>query len=285
MLQAQFGRSGEGPGEFIAPSGLAFISDTVLAVIDFRGNFISLFDRRSGTYYRRRGFEGSYRSISFGRDSLWLGLWNARLNTAVALWSVADDSISHLVPIPDVYPPQSLTRMLLDNTLVVPYGDSLVVAFAGDRRITIANRAGGRIATFEIPVASRRGLPIDVEARMSKSSSIEEAVLQSSYLLALGRLSSGALLVVHADMELKSKIYLMDVFVSIVSPDFKQACVDAKLPLGRQAQPWIAMSGDTLVTLEQLVTESDRPVSIVRRFLLDQSSCVWMSTALESALP
>lgn len=279
---AEFGGSGEGPGEFIAPSGLAFTSDTTVAVIDLRGNFISLFDRRSGKYYRRRAFAGSYRSVSVGHDSLWLGLWNAERGTALALWSIADDSISYMMPLPEVYAPQSLTQMLLNNTVVAPFGDSLVVGFAGDRRLVIATQRGVRLATFEVPAATRRGLPSDIEERMLKTSSIEGAVLQYSYLLSLRRLESGALIVIHADAQLKSKVYLMDLFVSVISPDFKTACVDARLPLGREAQPWFASRGDTLLILEQTVDVSDRPVSTVRRFLIDPSSCTWLPTGLEA---
>lgn len=73
----------------------------------------------------------------------------------------------------------------------------------------------------------------------------------------------------------------MDLFVNIVSIDFTHACVDARLPLGRDAQRWISIAGGTLAVLEQLVTASDRPVTIVRRFLLDQSTCAWLPTGRE----
>jgi len=76
-------------------------------------------------------------------------------------------------------------------------------------------------------------------------------------------------------------MYLMDLFVSIVSIDFTHACVDARLPLGRDAQRWISIAGDTLAVLEQLVNASDRPVTIVRRYFLDQSTCVWFPTGIE----
>lgn len=281
-LVAQIGQSGEGPGEFLAPSGLAFLSETELAVIDFRGNRISLFDQRSGAYHRRRPFEGSYRAISGGRDSLWLGLWNERLGTAVALWSVSNDSLTNLVPIPDVYVAGSVRRMLLDNTLVSAFGDSLLVGFAGQERLLVTSRAGETVATFRVPVVRRRGVPEDVEQRMRGAASLEAAVRESSYLLALNRLASGAVVVVHADMELKGKVYLMDVMVSLVRADLRTACADAPLPLARDAQPWIAFAGDTIVVLEQVVVDPDRTKSIIRRFTLDDCSCDWRSTDYES---
>jgi hypothetical protein len=271
----RIGRSGEGPGEFVAPTGLAFPNDSTVAVLDLRANQISLFTRESGRFIRRRPFEGSYRSISAGRDSLWLGLWNARLGTSIALWSVTDDTISHRLPLPSVYGPQDWRTMLLDRTIVVPISNALLVAFAGQESLLLTDPNGLVIDSLAVPVLRRRGIPDDVEERMRAEGTMEGAWRIASYLLAAERLVNGHVAIVHADMELKDRTFLMDVFVSLLSPDLKRACVDEPLPLTGEAQPWLAFRGDTLFALEQVTADSERVRTVVRRFVPNPTACSW----------
>lgn len=275
-FRGRIGRSGEGPGEFVAPTGLAFPNDSTIAVLDLRANQISLFTRDAGRFIRRRPFEGSYRSISAGRDSLWLGLWNARLGTSIGLWSVVDDTISYRLPLPSVYGPQDWRTMLLDRTIVVPIRDSLLVAFAGQEALLLTDPNGTVIDSLALPVIRRRGVPDNVEERMRSEGTMEGAWRIASYLLASERLATGYIAIVHADMEFKDRTFLMDVFVSLLSPDLTRACVDEPLSLTGEAQPWLAFHGDTLLALEQVTADTERVRTIVRRFVPDPALCSWV---------
>jgi len=274
--RGRLGRSGEGPGEFVAPTGLAFPNDSTIAVLDLRANQISIFTRDSGRFIRRRPFEGSYRSISAGRDSLWLGLWNARLGTSIALWSVAEDTISHLLPLPAVYAPRSLRTMFMDRTIVVPLGDSLLVAFAGQEALLLIGSDGIPLDSLAVPVRRRRGIPEDVEERMRAEGTTEGAWRIASYLLSAAQLRSGHIAIVHADMELKDRTFLMELYVSLLSPDLRRACVDEPLALVGEAQPWIAFRGDTLFALEQVTAGSESVQTVVRRFTPLPDRCAWL---------
>lgn len=68
------------------------------------------------------------------------------------------------------------------------------------------------------------------------------------------------------------------VYVSVLSPDRRQACVDAELAVSRDTEPLMAFSGDTLFVLEGHV-QGQRVRSTVKRYLVSSAGCDWVPTS------
>jgi hypothetical protein len=280
----EIGRSGQGPGEFSGPTGLAFLNDTTVAVLDLYGNTISLFDTRTGAYRRRRSFDGSYWSLSASRDRVWLGLWNRQRGTAVALWNTREDSISHLVALPPFYADSLTFRgQLLGHTVVVARDTGMLVSYAAQEELLLADARGQPVAHLRVPLRQRRGVPQNIEERWSGARSPAEMYGLSSHPMRLHQLSSGRIVIVHADMELTTaSAFLQDIYLTLLSDDLTQACIDAPVSVTRQAQPWFAFATDTLLVLEQVVLDTNRAVSRVRKYTIDDATCEWVPVVWSS---
>lgn len=79
--------------------------------------------------------------------------------------------------------------------------------------------------------------------------------------------------------------FLQDIYLTLLSDDLTQACIDAPVRVTRQAQPWFAFAIDTLLVLEQVVLESNRAVSRVRKYTIDDSTCAWVPVVRSSVAP
>ena len=186
-----------------------------------------------------------------------------------------NDEISHRLPLPGVYGLRDWRSHILDRTVVVPTGDSLLVAFAVQETLLLTDAHGTLVDSLALPVIRRRGVPDDVEERMQTSGSAEGAWRIASLLHSAHRLSDGQIALVHADMEFTNGTFLMALFVSLLSRDLQRACIDERLPLTGESQPWLAFRGDTLFALEQVTEGSDRVRTIVRRFTPAPERCTW----------
>lgn len=276
-MRSEIGRGGQGPGEFSGPTGLAFLNDTTVAVLDLYGNTISFFDVRTGVYRRRRSFDGMYESINAAGDSVWLGLWNRQRGTAVALWDTKTDSISHLVKLPPFADSLSFRGQFLTGTVVVARDSGILVGFAAQEDLVLADTYGHVVAQLRIPAERRRGVPQDIEEQLANAKSPEEVYRLSSRPMRLHQLTSGRIVLIHSDFELtKSSTFLQDIYLTILSEDLGHACIDAPVSVTRQAQAWFAFATDTLLVLEQIVLDTDRAVSRVRKYLIDDSTCQWV---------
>lgn len=67
------------------------------------------------------------------------------------------------------------------------------------------------------------------------------------------------------------------VWVGVLSPDLKRACVDAELPVSQDARSMETFRGDTLFQLDRRMV-GDRLETWIRLFLIDPSGCDWIST-------
>jgi hypothetical protein len=282
----EIGRGGQGPGEFSGPTGLAFLNDTTVAVLDLYGNTISFFDVRTGVYRRRQSFDGMYESINAAGDSVWLGLWNRQRGTAVALWDMKTDSISHLVKLPPFADSLSFRGQFLTGTVVVARDSGILVGFAAQEDLVLADTYGHVVAQLRIPAERRRGVPRDIEEQLANARSPEEVYRLSSRPIRLHQLTSGRIVLIHSDFELtKSSTFLQDIYLTILSEDLGHACIDAPVRVTRQAQPWFAFAMDTLLVLEQVVLDTNRAVSRVRKYTIDDSTCAWVPVVRSSAAP
>jgi len=175
---------------------------------------------------------------------------------------------------------------LLGHTVVVARDTGLLVGYAAQEELLLADARGRPVAHLRVPVGRRRGVPQNIEERLSAARSPEEMWGLSSHPMRLHRLSSGRIVIVHSDIELTTSLaFLQDIYLTLLSDDLTQACIDAPVSVTRQAQPWFAFTMDTLLVLEQVVLDTNRAVSRVRKYTIDDATCEWVPVVRSSVAP
>ena len=99
----------------------------------------------------------------------------------------------------------------------------------------------------------------------------------------LWRLSDGRLLVVHLDIEAvmgPKRIVGMTgtPYVTVLSRDLTQACVDGTIDVDRGSRPTFAVKRDRLFVLQQVVAQARLTASaVIRSFSIDDTKCRWVA--------
>ncbi len=272
---ASYGSKGDGPGEFRDAGEVVVMDSAVAAADDARGLF-NLFDRASGRYLGQHRYEGVLRSSAVAKGGeVWLGAQSLQSRTGVARWDAAAGTTRRLVPLPREYVESQPIGGIFNGVFVAPWADTLLVGFAGPGALRLAWSDGTVLDTIAVPAARRLGVPADIAKRVEKLS-YPEIFQAISVLFSLHRLPDGRFALVHHDQQVdRSGGVTARVFLSLLSPDRRRACVDAEVPAGRAAQPKTAFRGDTLFVLDQSV-QGDRAETTVRSYTIDDRRCGWI---------
>lgn len=289
-LARTYGRPGRGPGEFLTPTLVFVLDEGTLAAADDEHARIHLFDRRTGAFLRsvpHEGRLGSSPPVVLG-ETVWMPSHNRGRGSSVLAWNAGGDGVRYLVPLPADYvrSAQGLGRYAAFYSMGVltAWADTLLVGMNG-RNELLLTRADGRVLdTLHVPAARRRGVPDDVRARLDedRKATAREIFRTASILNQAARAPDGSTLLVHHDSDLEGELpgglITARVFASIVSPDRRRACVDAEIPVSRDARPIEGARGDTLFVLDRRITAGERLETWVIAYRLDTRRCEWLPT-------
>ncbi len=302
------GRSGSGPGEFRSIDPFGYAGQSTLLHADDGERRINVFERLTGQWLGALPYSGVLSWISTNGDDYLFGLTSRGAGLVVARASaeqihhgvagLADDLLlASMIPLPAEY--QRYPRLIAwDDTKVVATGDTIVVAFGGLSYLTRTVAPAEAPDTLKIPACQRRGSPPAVleqwftrtvrdrrEARLVNQ--MTESAL--SALLGLWRRADGSYVVWYQDPSWESEGRIMKgvAYLSVISPDLNRVCVDARVEAPGNARPRLAMHGDTLYSLDQVILERDPPesISVIRRYLIDTAECTWLPTSSEDRSP
>lgn len=268
-----YGRKGRGPGEFREVSQMFDRGDRLFVDDAGTGTF-NVFDRATGKPVGVRRHEGVFYDVRLRGDTAWMGMQNLTRGSAVARWDMSADSMEYLVPVPSEYRRSPPLAGIYNGVFVVPWADTLLVAFQGSDELYLFSSAGRALDTVSLPVRRRRGVPDDIVSRLEKMP-YPEMFSAASGVFSVGRLSGGRTAVVHFDQRIEGSAISAEAFVSLVSGDRRRACVDGALPGSRDAPPRVLFRGDTLFVLEQRLTEDERAQTSVSAYLLNTDGCAW----------
>jgi hypothetical protein len=276
-------RGGSGPGEFKAPGPIAFLADGTVAIVDWARDVILLVDS-AGTELHRIPLSGyAYSLFAGGGDTLFAGVLNRQPPYTSLRIIVTTSGAQHpAVMAPDEYAESSQLRVMNPHVSVVRTGDHLVVGYSGSNLLHDST-PGEPMRAFEIPLRHRRRLPANLLEQYSKPLPDSIVAGMASVLTWLFPLANNRLMAVHMDYTLNGRSLTASGWISVVDLTTRQGCVDAVLSVSGVGKPVLATHGDTLLVLEQRATATGDPESVVFKYTVSDSGCVWRD--LEEVAP
>lgn len=282
LLLRAFGRHGAGPGEFATPTTIGLAGDSLVLVNDQNNLRFVSFDLRTGLPGSSLRREGPVSSMQVFRDTVWLGYRDIEGRTAVGRWVPPQPQVDPMVPYPAGIRESTYMLERFWQLHVLAWPDTLLLGFIAAPDLVLASHRGDLLSTVRIPAIRRRGVAPDIADRLTTLATNPAAQAGTfSVLQAVGRGTRGRVLLVYFDQVLHGNRFTATGWVSVVSADFGSACLDAGLPLSQDSFGRVALRGDTVFTLEQAVTSSDKPVSFVRAYRIDTDDCTWEPTTLQ----
>lgn len=288
-LVRTYGRPGSGPGEFRTPTLVFVVDESTVAAADNEQALIHLFDRGSGVLVRSVKYQGRLGStvpIALG-STLWMASRDRARGTSALAWDRRTDSVRYVVPLPAAYRAsmRGMGRYAAFHAMGVltAWADTLLVGMRGRNELLVATADGRVVDTLDVPVSRRRGVPEDVQETIDDAKiSARDLFRTASALDQVFRRADGSLVLVHHDADLEGQLpgglITARVFVSIVSPDRRRACIDTELPVSQDARPIEGFRGDTLFLLDRRIVGEERVETRISSYLLDTSSCGWVPT-------
>jgi hypothetical protein len=275
-----YGRQGEGPGELRKAAVPIVLDDSTVAVTDDGKRAITLYNRQTGDYQRSLPYEGIVRSAALQADHIWFGAQDIQRRTGIIEWTLSSDKLRYLVQLPQEYLHSSPLAGIYTGVYAAPWADTLLVGFQGLNRLYLTGWDGRVLDSLDIPVRHRKGVPPDIVALMSPEAklSFPEMFSLSSALFLLQRRPSGGFILVHEDASISGRLITATVFVSLLSKDRRRACVDSYLDVSQDAQPVMALQGDTLFTIEQIIV-GERTNTYLKRTLIQDGDCQWLGVS------
>ena len=272
-----YGKKGKGPGELTNPGPVAVIGDSVLVVTDRSTRTLSTFDLRSGRFGRSVRFMGNPLSLVPSGDTVWFGAIRMGAGTSTAFWALAADSVEYAGPRPPAAYFESPQLAAIHTFAPIErWSDTILVGYTGHHALYVADGSGALRDSLVPPAVHRRGVPVDLGARFARGGlTPEQEASMSSVLAGVHHTPSGAILLVHLDYVIRGTAPTATGYVSVLSPDLRRACVDARLDLSQDARPVIGFLGDTIYTLEQHVAVENRASTVVRKYTIDSDGCSW----------
>ena len=127
-------------------------------------------------------------------------------------------------------------------------------------------------------------MPPDAQERIDDPNfdvSFKQRLEILSTLEGLYRMPDGSMVAVHHDGLIVGEPpmvdFLADVYLTVLSPDRRTACVDAPVPFANQLRTQIAAARDTLFLLDRTLTAlGDTMTTWIRVYEIDTSECDWL---------
>lgn len=299
-LEAVIGRHGGGPGEFNRiRAGTIFLDDTLL-VQPLEGTSLIVIDARTGKEVNRLRTIGRMTSSAQMGPDVALGLLAYGMEGTVALLP-RDSLVSSTTPIsptavsvPIVYSTFQRLRSFA-GVQVTGWVDTILVGFSATNILIRRDWHGERSDTILVPVRIRRGVPRFQILRFDDPTlSPHEALSAISMLLGVWHQSTGEIVLWYQDGTTEDPgnpraPRLATAFLTVLTPDLKQACVDARLEAPGTGLTRLTLVSDTLYSIDQqtdipnVVGDSVR--TLIRRYVIDTSRCDWKPTLMRTDRP
>lgn len=279
--RAYIGRRGDGPGEFrTGPTTVRADGDSAV-VVD--GGFVIqrfLLHSREEVLRRPTPYGAGFGHIMAARAGrVYFAHVDRNARTTVGFVSTPSDSAVYGGPFPDPLPRSQLIADYLSfSQLAVLGGDSVALVLQSSEYVFLGPFKGP-FDSLRVPVVRRRGTRPDILAGLIAGQVGSESPLTKLTMPSLlSRLPSGELVYVGFDAELVShNRFAGTMYVSVVDPAGRRACVDAPIAAPTDPPPWAALAADTLVVLVQEVAD-DRVWTVVRKYQIQTDHCQWLAT-------
>lgn len=286
-----YGRPGPGPGEFSDLGPAIVLGDSVVVGADHRRDVFQLFSREDGSYLGTYHYSGriGFGGVSVTEDGVVFASRDVAKRTIAAVWRYPDSAINYMVPLPEPYL-RSATRQDGGtgrfsgfNTMgsAVAWADTMLVAMSGLNEAYLATTCGVVLDTLHVPAVRRRGVPEDIQERMDDWGFRSAGFELSSVLRGFYRLASGETVVIHHDEVLEGEqptgTITGDIYLTVVAPDRKTACVDGLAPHWKEMRAVHTVARDTLFLLDRRLNASEDGLeTLVRAYRIETAGCKWL---------
>jgi hypothetical protein len=277
-----YGSRGDGPGELQTPLAVRILDDTMIAVTDWRRRDVSFFHRTQGRFLSRLSVAGPASGITGTAARVWVGVLNLSAQSSVEEITPPTGGSRASVAPPAIYKPSSPATQAHGQVFPLPVGERLIVGFAATDFL-LAVTTTGQVDTIRLPIAQRRGVPPNLEARYATIRGPGDYYEMLSALVALERGQGGTIVAVHADASVgpgatfgvgpgAQDPFTYTVFVSVLGANVAHVCADVRIPLTGETAPAVAVRGDTLLFVDQAADGDAHPWKI-RRFVVSPAMC------------
>ncbi|MDE2718115.1 MAG: hypothetical protein OXI33_14040 [Chloroflexota bacterium] len=290
-LSQMYGGVGEGPGEFLDLGPAFILNDTVVVGVDDQRRLLQMFRRADGSVLGSQPYRGRVGASGYSQvgQSVVFPSRELRGLTSVAIWSIPDQQIDYVVPLPDEYVRSAIRPdgfvgqfaafQSLGNS--VAWEDTILSGMSGLNSVFVSTWDGITFDTLRPPAVRRRGVPEDIQQRMDANDLPEGPFEISSGLLGLYRLSDGAIVLFHHDATLEGEqphgTITADIYLSVIAPDLSSACVDGLVPHFKSMRAIHTVVRDTVFLLDRRVNEEEERLdSWIRMYRIDTSRCSWL---------
>lgn len=291
-FMGRYGSPGQGPGEFEGIGETVLALDSVVGAADYRSRVFHFFDRGTRRFVGSRRVNGAPGTGKVVDGTVWLTNLNTETRLGMSVWPLSREGIdehsaqlppvqANLVPLPAEYLQSEPLRGTYPLAHAAPWADSALAGFAAGPWLVVVNRAGAVLDSISIPVARRRGVPSGIVQELNRPGfDARNLFRRLSGLYGLSRTVDGHFVAVHIDPELHGGNRITGrLFVSLVSPDRRRACVDREIPVSQVSQPIVALQGDSIYVVEQHVRGESGSATTVTTYQVTPDGCDWLSTA------
>jgi hypothetical protein len=159
---------------------------------------------------------------------------------------------------------------------VLVSGDTLYLGLSGVDSLIAMRLDGSFRESIKIPAKRRRAMAEDAIAEFfNKPRRSVELFQASSFFFGLQRLSDGGFAVLHFDQDRQDRGITSKPYLSVISADRRQACVDGSVPLTSDSRMVPAFLGDTLMILSQSVVNATVR-TVVYAYTIRTDRCHWI---------
>jgi hypothetical protein len=287
----RYGGPGLGPGEFNAIGETVLAVDSLIGAADYRSRTFHFFDRGSRRFVGSRRVNGTPSTGKVVDGTVWLTNFNTETRLGMSVWPLSGERIdersadlppveANLVPLPAEYLEAEPLRGTYPLAHAAPWADSALVGFAAARDLVLVRRDGAVLDSVRIPAVRRRGIPDGLVQELNRPRFDPRKLFASlSGLYGLSRTADGHFVAVHIDPELHGGNRITGrLFVSLLSPDRRRACVDREIPVSDVSQPIVAVRGDSVFVVEQHVKGEAGAATTVTAYRVSPEGCDWIPT-------
>lgn len=258
-----FGRKGQGPGEFMHPSTLAVLGDSVLAVHDRVQRRLTFVDLKSWKFQRAVVSQQAWPPFMRGvGPDLFVGALDLESRTAVARVGPEGEFVDRegMYPEIGVKHPMLIQGAFYQSAFAMT--DTDVYAMYEVSPTLFRWSRGSRTGTeVPLPKKSRRGLDPSIFEQMlqdpGNQARMQKLMYDRSIPVTMEFVAARVLAVVTMDYSVEQNMQTVAFHVTLLDVARNRSCVDLPVPLVRQSMsmrdgiPRVAMRNDQLVVLEQ----------------------------------
>jgi hypothetical protein len=268
QFMRSIGNRGHGAGEFGAPTALAIVGDSILAVSDAALRQVSLFSLRDYKFLRAVAIPGGIPfTLAATGDTLLFGVLDVQRHTSMVRLVVGDSAATQLGVVAPALLHDSALASSYPFAVAAPAKLGYRVGFVGSNLIYHVDTHGQPLDSISPPRRFRRGVPDNPGARVADESSAQRSAPSTSVLTAIGRMQDGSTALLYVDLDLRARAVAGKAFLSTLSKFNVPQCIDVAVPLRADGRPMFAFHGDTLFVVQNNTHDSERAVvSVVSAF-------------------